>query len=127
MAFALRRILLTLPLLLVVSFLVFLVGEALPGDPAVEALQQHGTLADVEAWRHAKGLDQPLLTRYGKYVTGIVTEFDFGQRYKDDQPIGPELIARFGATFELTLFAMVLALPLGLLAGIVSAARRDAP
>ena len=124
MAYTLRRIVLTLPLLLVVSLLVFLVGEALPGDPAVTKFDQKATPAVIAAWKAKQGLDRPVPERYARYVSKVVTEFDFGTSYKNDRPVGPELRDRFAATFELTAFAMLIAIPLGLLAGIVSAARR---
>jgi ABC-type dipeptide/oligopeptide/nickel transport system permease component len=124
MAYALRRVFLTIPLLLAVSLVVFLVGEALPGDPAQIRFEKYGTVEEIAAWKQERGLDRPLHERYVNYVAGVVTELDFGASYKNDYPIGKDLIARFTATFELTLFAMLIAVPIGLLAGIVSASRR---
>lgn len=124
MQHALRRLLLTLPLLAVVSFVVFLVGESLPGDPASARFDVHGNPEAVAEWKAARGLDRPLLVRYGAYVGGIATSFDFGESYVDDRRIGPMLFDRFAATLELALCALLLAVPLGVLAGVLSAAFR---
>jgi ABC-type dipeptide/oligopeptide/nickel transport system permease component len=120
---ALRRIALTLPLLLVVSFVVFLVGELLPGDPAAERFDVHANPQAVAEWRARKGLDRPLLERYGSYVAKTAT-LDFGESYVDDRKIGPALRDRFAATVELSLFALMIAVPIGLVAGVISASLR---
>lgn len=124
MNYLLRRLALTVPLLLVVSLLVFLVGEALPGDPAATRFDVHANPEAVAAWRELKGLDRPLFVRYLDYLLGILTELDFGQSYRNDTEVGPRLLARFSATIELSFCAMLLAIPVGLGAGIVSSVRR---
>ena len=123
MLHALRRIAITLPLLVVVSFLVFLVGELLPGDPAAERFDVHSNPQAVAEWRERKGLDLPIAERYGRYL-GSVARLDFGESYVDDRKIGPALADRFAATVELTLFALLLAVPVGLAAGSLSASLR---
>jgi ABC-type dipeptide/oligopeptide/nickel transport system permease component len=120
---ALRRLALTLPLLVVVSFIVFLVGELLPGDPAAERFDVHANPQAVAEWRARKGLDRPLPERYARYV-GRVATLDFGESYVDDRKIGPALADRFAGTVELALFALLIAVPVGLVAGVISASLR---
>ncbi len=127
MLFALRRLLLTLPLLVVVSFAVFVVGELLPGDPAAARFDVHANPEAVAEWKHRKGLDRPVPVRYARYIEGVLLHGDFGQSYLDDRQIGPTLLGRFAATIELSLFALLLAAPLGIAAGVLSAARRGRP
>ncbi|NJN14179.1 MAG: ABC transporter permease [Planctomycetes bacterium] len=115
---ALRRILLTGPLLIAVSLLVFALTDALPGSAADLRFEKRPQL--MAEWRAERGLDDPFLTRWGRYVKGIVTDWDFDRSYLNDQPVGPELGAKLQATFELTLFALVLAILVGLTVGIVS-------
>jgi ABC-type dipeptide/oligopeptide/nickel transport system permease component len=122
--FALRRLLVTVPLLVVVSFVVFLIGSLLPGDPAAARFDVHGGPEARAAWARAKGLDQPIPVRYARYMEGVVTRFDFGQSYTDDREIGPVLFDRFCATIELTLFALLLAAPVGVAVGLLGAVRR---
>lgn len=124
MLFALRRLLLTVPLLVVVSFAVFVIGSLLPGDPAAARFDVHGGPEARAAWAHAKGLDLPIPARYVRYMEGVVTRFDFGQSYTDDRDIGPLLLDRFSATVELTLFALVIAVPVGIGVGVLGAVKR---
>ena len=123
MLHALRRLAFTVPLLVLVSFLVFLVGELLPGDPAAERFDVHANPQAVAEWRERKGLDRPLMVRYARYASRTAT-LDFGESYVDDREIGPALADRFAATAELALFALVIAVPVGLLAGVLSASLR---
>jgi len=123
--YALRRILVTVPLLLAVSLLVYLLTDALPGDAADLRFEKHPQLK--EQWRAARGLDDPFLVRWGRYVAGFVGRGDLGDSYLDDQPVGPELIQKLQATFELTLCALVIAIAVGLTVGILSAVYPRSP
>jgi len=116
---ALRRILVTGPLLVAVSLCVFALSAALPGDAASSRFEKRPQL--MEQWRKARGLDDPFVERWWRYVTGIVTRGDFDRSHLDDQPVGGELVAKLQATFELTLVALLLAILLGLAVGILSA------
>jgi peptide/nickel transport system permease protein len=118
-SYALRRVLVTIPLLLTVSLIVFALGNALPGDFADRHFAKHPEMK--EAWRKARGLDDPFLVRWGRYVTGFVTRFDLDRSYEDDEPVGPELLQKLQATFELALFAMAIGVLAGLAVGILSA------
>jgi len=123
--FALRRLLLTVPLLVVVSFVVFLIGSLLPGDPAATRFEQRASPEAREAWRHEHYLDRSIPVRYAHYMEGVVTRFDFGKSYAPgDVEVGPELRNRFEATIELTLFALLVAVPAGILVGLLGAVRR---
>jgi peptide/nickel transport system permease protein len=117
--YALRRVLVTIPLLLAVSLVVFALTDALPGDAADMRFEKHPELK--EQWRRARGLDDAFLVRWLRYVTGIVTHFDLDRSYIDDEPVGPELSIKLQATFELTLVALVLAILIGTSVGILSA------
>lgn len=119
MTYALRRIVLAVPLLLAVSLVVFGIADLLPGDAAQVRFEKHP--ARMDEWRAKRGLDDPFLVRWGRYVTGVVTRFDLDDSYLDDRPVGPELGAKLQATFELTLFALVIAVCVGLAVGILSA------
>lgn len=124
MRFAPRRLLWTIPLLAVVSLVVFLTGEALPGGPEAARFDVHASPAAVAEWRHEKGLDRPVAERYVRYVAGVATRLDFGESLVDDRPVAPVLLDRFAATAELSLFALLLAVPAGIAAGTAAAALR---
>jgi peptide/nickel transport system permease protein len=122
--FALRRLVLTVPLLVVVSFVVFLIGSLLPGDPAAARFDVHGSAEARAEWRRARGLDDPIPVRYVRYMEGVVTRLDFGRSYTDDAEVGPDLLDRFAATIELTLFALLIAVPVGVGVGVLGAVHR---
>jgi len=118
-SYALRRILVTFPLLLAVSLIVFALADSLPGDAADWRFAKQ---PEAKAqWRKARGLDDPFLVRWGRYVKGFVTDLDLDRSYQDDEPVGPELFRKLQATFELAFCAMLLGVLVGLLVGILSA------
>ena len=119
MKYALRRVLVTVPLLLAVSLVVFALTDALPGDAADMRFEKHP--AAKEQWRAERGLDDPFVVRWLRYVGGVVTRFDLDRSYLDDEPVGPELSIKLQATFELTACALVLAILIGTTVGILSA------
>lgn len=118
-----RRLLLTPPLLYLVAVVVFLAGELLPGDPAAERFDVHANPEAVAAWRERKGLDLAVPERFARWAERAAA-FDFGESYVDDRDVGRALSDRFAATCELALFALLLAVPLGMAAGVVSASLR---
>ncbi|MCC7138976.1 MAG: ABC transporter permease [Planctomycetes bacterium] len=122
LAFVARRLLVAVPLLLVVSFVCFALTSLLP-DPSVARLGQHATKANIEAFRRSKGLDDPFLARYGRFLAGAAT-LEFGEDIvrDDGRTIGAGIRERFPATFELALVAMVVAVVVGLAAGSLGAA-----
>jgi peptide/nickel transport system permease protein len=117
-----RRLIGTLPLLIGVGVFTFILVRVLPGDPA--AYYATGPLATQEEMaevRQALGLDRPLLIQLAGYFVGLVSG-DFGRSLVTGQLVGRDLFERFPASFELTLVAMIIALviaiPLGILAAI---------
>ena len=127
MKYALRRILVTIPLLLAVSLVVFALADSLPGDPATERFGLHANKEEVARWREVRGLDDPFFARWIRYVTGIVTRFDFDDSYIDDEPVGELLFAKLQATFELTVFALLIAILIGATVGTLSAVYPRSP
>jgi peptide/nickel transport system permease protein len=118
--YVLRRLLATVPLLLVVSFLVFAVVSAFPGDPCRLKLGQHASDASIAECRRNLGLDRPYLERYGSFAGGAV-RLDFGRDFVKDVPVGELVAQTLPATVELALVALAVAVVLGLVVGTFSA------
>ena len=118
--FAVRRLLLLVPILLGLSILVFLFVRALPGGPETALLGERSTPERVAQVRAAYGLDRPVWEQYGSYM-GKVVQGDFGVSIKTQQPVSDEIKRRFPATVELAttaiLFAVAVGIPLGYVAG----------
>lgn len=126
MAWVARRVGVALLLVWVVASIVFLAIHLVPGDPAELLLSQGGTAPDpatVEQLREQLGLNRPLLDQYlgslGQFVRG-----DLGESLQDSSPIGREVLRRLPRTLELIGAAAVLALAVGLPAGLWAAMRR---
>ena len=117
----LRRIVLTLPVLLGVATLVFALIHLVPGDPALAMLGDSASPSDVADLHARLGLDQPLLTQYGHFLTGLI-HGDLGTSFRYGTPVAHEIAERLGRTAELALAAMLVAIavavPLGVLAAL---------
>jgi peptide/nickel transport system permease protein len=122
LAYAVRRLALAVPLLLVVSLLCYALTDVLPGDPTAGRLGQHRSAEAIAAARRDLGLDDPFLVRYGRFM-GAAARLEFGEDWlRPGLQVGAEIRARFPATIELTLVAMTIAVVLGLVVGSLSAA-----
>lgn len=119
--YLLRRLLLTVPVLLGVATLVFALIHLVPGDPAQAMLGESATPEEVARLRTNLGLDRPLLTQYGAFLAGV-GRGDLGKSFRSGQPVAREIGRRLGDTAILALCAMavaiVIAIPLGILAAV---------
>lgn len=120
----LTRILTALGILLVVSAIVFLGTEALPGDAADAALGQNATPALLKQYRADFGLDEPVLQRYGDWLGGLV-QGDFGRSIPSGDPVSEVVSGRARNTAILSAIVLALLIPLSLLLGTLSAVKKD--
>ena len=126
--YILRRLLFVLFLLVGVSLLVFLISHLVPSDP-VAANMSPSAMSDPEAvavYRAKWGLDKPLYQQYFVYLMNLIRG-DLGTSIRTGNPVIQDLAQFFPATLELSLFAMVIAIALGVTFGVVSAVHRDKP
>ncbi|RUL51574.1 ABC transporter permease [Lysinibacillus antri] len=115
-----KRVLHLIPVLLGMTFIVFLIIRAIPGDPAQVILGQQATAEATAALRTKLGLDNPWYIQYFDYLKGLLTG-DLGESLRTRQPITTEVWPYLAATIELAFFAMLLAVIIGMNAGIISA------
>ena len=113
-----------IPVLIGVSIIVFLIMRVFSPDPAPIVLGQHATQETVDAWREANGLNDPIIVQYFNFLKGAVTG-DFGTSYYTKAPVTKEIMARFPATIELALVAIVIASLFGILIGVISAVKKN--
>jgi peptide/nickel transport system permease protein len=119
----LRRVVITTPLLFVlVSFSVFAMMAAAPGDPAVDLAGQNATPEDVARVRGELGLDQSLLVRYWDWLSGAVTG-NLGNSYSRRQPVSELIGARLEPTLSLALVAIFVAVVIGVGFGVLATVR----
>src|SRR5882757_9328659 len=116
--FVIFRILSALPLLLVLSLITFVIIQLPPGDYADflkrdmiarSGASEESAEKQAEAYRAAHGLNDPVPIQYVKWITGIVTRFDFGESFFYNKPVGDVISDRLPRTLILALFCHLLA------------------
>ncbi|MEG3834585.1 ABC transporter permease [Microcoleus sp. MON2_D6] len=119
-----KRLLGLLPVLFGITLLVFIFLHLIPGDPATVLLGERGTPEQVEILRARLGLNQPLPLQYFAFLWSLLC-LDLGNSIISGIPIIDEITSRWPATFELSVVAMLVALVIGIPAGILAAVRKN--
>ena len=118
------RLLYTLPVIWLVVSLVFLLIHLVPGDPILQMLGEGAPATDIQAARHAYGLDEPLGEQYLRYWKGVF-HGDLGPSLQFNQSVSKLIVQRYPYTLQLTLAALIVAVLLSVPAGVRSAQRRN--
>jgi peptide/nickel transport system permease protein len=124
--FLVRRLLLTIPVLLGVATLVFSLIHLVPGDPAQAMLGDGASPQDIAELRSNLGLDRPLPAQYASFLTSALSG-DLGTSFRTGQPVTTMIAERVPATAELAFAAMTVAIFLAIPLGIVAAVWRNSP
>jgi ABC-type dipeptide/oligopeptide/nickel transport system permease component len=120
--FLIKRLLLTIPVLIGVATLVFSLIHLVPGDPVQTMLGESASPGDVAQLRSRLGLDRPLYLQYVTFVGGIA-KGDLGTSLRTNQPVSTVILERMPATIELAFAAMLVAIGVAIPLGIVAALR----
>jgi len=112
-----------IPVLLGTSIIAFSLIHLAPGDPARTMAGEHASQRTINAIREKYGLDKPLYIQYGIWLNRTL-HGDMGRSIVSNEYVTKEIFDRFPNTFELTFFAMILAIAIGTMAGIISASRQ---
>lgn len=123
-AFLIRRLAFLVLVVIGVSLLTFVISHLVPADPARLLLGKQATVAQVTRLRHALGLDQPLPIQYLNYM-GRLLRGDFGQSISSHRPVLSDFYDFFPATVELTFYALLICLVVGIPLGVLSAVHKD--
>src|SRR4029079_9085511 len=118
--FIVRRVLVTIPVLLRIVFIVFALARLIPGDPCRAVLGERATDAVCDDFIRRYGLDQPIPVQFGLYL-GQLSRGDLGESIKHSRPVTELLIERLPTTVELTIWALLFAIVVGIPLGILSA------
>jgi len=124
--FVLQRLVLLLPSLLVPLFLVFILLHLAPGDPAAVMLGADATPDQVAALRERLGLNEPFLIQLVTWLKQMAT-FNLGESIFLRMPVTQAILQRVEPTLILTLYALVIAVSIGMVSGVVSAVNRGGP
>jgi len=124
--YVIKRILYIIPVVFVVTILIFTLMNFVPGDPAT--LSSNGevvTQEQLNVIRDRLGLNKPFFERLGIYLYNIVVHGDFGNSYTDGTAVGPELLNRVWTTFLIAIMGLILMAIVGVPLGIRSAVRAN--
>lgn len=121
--FVLRRLVLTIPVLVGVATLVFALIHLVPGDPAVAMLGESAAASDLAELRTRLGLDRPLLSQYRQFMVGLARG-DLGTSFRYGTPVASELTQRVPRTAQLAAAAMCVAVAVAIPLGVIGALYR---
>ncbi|TVP84812.1 MAG: ABC transporter permease [Alkalicoccus sp.] len=124
LAYTIRRLLMLVPVLIGMSLITFSIIHLIPGNPAQTILGEQATPQAIAQLEEQLGLNEPYLIQYFDYVGGLL-QGDLGQSLRTNADISREIWPFLAATIELTIFAMVFAVIVGVNAGIVSAWKQN--
>jgi peptide/nickel transport system permease protein len=122
--YVIRRLLYTVPVIFAVVFLVFLLARLIPGDPCTAILGERATPDQCRQFSVRYGLDQPIPIQFIAYLREVASG-DLGSSLKHSLPVTALIMQRLPTTIELSCFALLFAIGVGVPLGIVSAARRN--
>lgn len=122
--YILKRILMVIPVLLGVTVIIFLITRVLAPDPAPVVLGEHATAEAMASWRTAHGLDDPIWLQYINFIADAL-HGDLGTSYYTHQAVTAEIAARFPATAELAICAIIVASVFGVALGVLAAVKKN--
>jgi len=121
--YIIKRLLQIIPVILGVTLIAFALIHLAPGDPVRTMLGQHATQQEIDEIRAKYGLDQPLYIQYFLWL-GDVLKGDLGRSILSHEQVTTEIASRFPNTIELAIAAMIFAILIGVVAGIISATKQ---
>jgi len=116
-SYIITRLLLTIPMIMLLLTIVFLVVRVLPGDPVLMHFEKAEKPEAIEAMRRNLGLDKPIVIQYFEYLGGLL-QGNLGKSMQDYSPVGQQIFSAFPATLELAIYSMIIAVVIGVLLGV---------
>lgn len=124
LGYALRRLLIAIPVLFGILVVTFTMARSIPGDPCKAILGEKASAATCAAFTERFGLNEPITTQFAIYM-GNVLKGDFGESIRFSRPVTQILIERFPLTIELALMALIVATIVGVSLGILAARKHN--
>lgn len=121
--YAVKRVLSMIPLLIVISIIIFMFVRLIPGDPARQIGGPTATIGEIENIRHELGLDQPLVPQYIQWITGIF-QGDLGHSFTNNTSVADLLAPRLPITIYLTICSITWSVILGIIIGVIASINR---
>lgn len=125
-AYIVTRLLLTIPMIMLLLTMVFVIIRVMPGDPVLLHFERRGDERAMADMRQRLGLDKPLLNQYFEYLAKLF-QGDLGKSMQDYSSVGEQIFSAFPATLELAVSSMIVATVIGVLLGIRSSRSYNKP
>ena len=122
--YIIRRLIAMIPVVIGITFLVFMIMQLAPGDPVRMILGDSAEPEAIEAMREEMGLNDPVLVQYGRYMVNLL-HGDMGSSYTNQRPVAHEVFSRVPATFELALVSAVVSILIAIPLGVVAAVKQN--
>jgi peptide/nickel transport system permease protein len=122
-SYIVRRLILALIVLIIVSVLTFMLIQFVPGDPAIEMLGQEASQEDIEALRKELWLDKPVIQQYSHWISNVF-KGELGDSVIYQLPVEKLIVQRVPITLNLSVLSLIISSILGIAAGIICAIRR---
>ena len=122
--YIIRRLIAMIPVVIGITFLVFMIMQLAPGDPVRMMLGENAEPEAIEAMREEMGLNDPVLVQYGRYMVNLF-KGDMGTSYTNQRPVAHEVFSRIPATFELALVSAVVSILIAIPLGVIAAVRQN--
>lgn len=122
--YIIKRVLVSIPVLIGVTLILFIMLNVVPGDPVTVMMREHIKPELVELFKERMGLNDPVLVRFAKYVLNAFRG-DFGMSYKLQRDVGGMILQAFPHTVKLAVYAALVAWIIGIPAGIFSAVKQN--
>ncbi len=123
--YAIKRLVMLIPVLLGVTLIIFTLLYFTPGNPAEMLLPDDATEEQIAMKEEELGLNDPFFVRYGTYLFNLLTKGDFGTSYTTGRPVLEEILIRFPRTMQLATASILIAVTIGIFAGIISATKQN--
>ncbi|MDU3125263.1 MAG: ABC transporter permease [Finegoldia magna] len=121
--YAIKRVLNVIPILFVVSIVVFMIIHLTPGNPATQILGMQASKEQIEEFNEKAGLNDPIIKQYGKWIKNAI-KGDLGESYFMDESVGEAIGSHFRPTLSLAIFSEILSIIIGIWMGIASANKK---
>jgi len=122
--YVIKRLIVTIPILIGVTFIVFTIMAMAPGDPGRQILGFNARQEAVDMLNEELGYNRPFLVRYVSYMSNVIFRLDFGLSYRTQRPVFDEIWARFPNTLALALLSVAFSSVIGVVLGLVSAVKQ---
>ena len=123
--YIIKRFLLIIPVILVLSFIVYVLLDLAPGDAATAMASDEMTMEEVEVLRHSMGLDRPVIVRFFEYMGNLIFHGDLGVSIRTGAKVWDQYIARFPTTAKLAIYSEIVTIVISIPLGIIAARKEN--